>query len=74
MIDGIEFTAVESTCFSAVAYDDKTHTLYLVLRNGSRYFCQSVPEAVYSGLLNAESKGRYYSAEIVGRYQIQAMK
>jgi hypothetical protein len=74
VIGGIEFTAVESTCFSAVAYNDKTHTLYVVFKNGSRFFCQSVPEAVYSGLLNAESKGRYYHAEIIGRYQIQAMK
>ncbi|MCG2658654.1 MAG: KTSC domain-containing protein [Kiritimatiellae bacterium] len=68
-IDGIAFVPVESSNVAAVAYDDKTHTLYVALKRGLRYFYQAVPQTVYTELLNAQSKGKYLNKEIIGRYK-----
>lgn len=67
VIDGVEFISVESSCVAAVAYDDDSHTLFVAFKNGSRYFYQKVPHTVYTGMLNAQSKGRYL--QILGRYK-----
>ncbi|MBU4365854.1 MAG: KTSC domain-containing protein [Verrucomicrobia bacterium] len=63
------FVPVESSNVAAVAYDDKTHTLYVALKRGLRYFYQAVPQTVYTELLNAQSKGKYLNKEIIGRYK-----
>ena len=68
VLDGFEFIPVESSNIEGVAYDQEQHTLYVVFRNGSRYYYRSVPETVFSDLMNAPSKGRYLNAAIVGRY------
>ena len=66
---GITFVPVESSNIAGVGYDNNTQTLYVAFKNGSRYFYQPVPEPVYTGLLNAPSKGRYLNAQIIGRYK-----
>lgn len=66
---GITFVPVESSSVAGVCYDGRTQTLYVAFKNGSRYFYQAVPEPVYTGLLNAPSKGRYLNAQVIGRYK-----
>jgi hypothetical protein len=48
-------------------YDPSTQTLQLNL-NGRWYTYSGVPQDVYEGLKNADSKGRYVNSYIKGRY------
>jgi hypothetical protein len=73
VIKGIEFMPVESSAVAGVAYDDKTHTLYVALKKGIQYVYESVPEAAFTDFLNAESKGRYLPVLFSG-YRYQQMK
>nr|WP_203729905.1 KTSC domain-containing protein [Streptomyces sp. SID12501] len=44
---------------ASVGYESNSGTLEVQFRNGSTYQYAGVPEAVFSGLMNAASKGRY---------------
>lgn len=55
---------VVSSDLRSVGYDPETHILEIEFRSGGVYRYSGVPEAVYSGLLTAGSKGRYFHARI----------
>lgn len=59
---------VESSMIHAVGYDRKTRTLEVVFNSGSIWHYEDVPPAVYKGLMEADSKGRYMRSEIIGMY------
>ncbi|MFI6282006.1 KTSC domain-containing protein [Streptomyces sp. NPDC050988] len=50
---------VASTNLASVGYESNSGTLEVQFRNGSIYQYAGVPEAVFSGLMNAASKGAY---------------
>jgi lysyl-tRNA synthetase, class II len=62
-------TSVESTTLVTVSYDDTRELLQLEFC-GSRavYEYFRVPAAVHQSLLDASSKGRYFSQAIRGRF------
>jgi hypothetical protein len=62
-----EMTHVTSTAIRAVGYDDGT--LRVEFHSGKIYDHPNVPYSVYAGLMEATSKGRYYSNHIRGRYR-----
>jgi hypothetical protein len=49
-------------------YDPETETLSLQFANGRVYTYDDVPVSVYTGLLEADSPGRYYHQNIRGVY------
>ena len=51
----------------AVGYDG--HTLSVEFNNGDIYDHPGVPDSVYESLMNARSKGSYYSRHIRGKYK-----
>lgn len=59
---------VESSVISAVGY---TRVLEITFESGRIYQYYNVPEDVYQGMLDAESKGRYFNQEIRGKYDYQ---
>ncbi len=61
--------AVESSAIRAVDYNRPTRRMTVVFRSGTQYDYTDVPEAEYVALLNAESIGRYFSANIRPRYK-----
>lgn len=61
-------TTVESTTIAAVGYDENLTRLQLEFCSRGVYLYFDVPAAVYEGLLDAPSKGRYFNATIRGRY------
>ncbi len=54
---------VVSSNLSAVGYDPASRTLRVQFKSGC-YDYSGVPESIYSGLLNAGSKGEYHAAYI----------
>ena len=55
---------IDSTTIQSVGYDPETETLEIEFQNGRLYRYTGVPEAVYTGLMNAESPGKYFNGEI----------
>ena len=66
----IEMTAVESSLLNKVGYDPEAKVLVVQMNNSSdRYSYEGVPQAVYDGFLEADSKGAYYVKHIKGQYK-----
>lgn len=57
---------VSSTDISSIGYEGTT--LHIRFHSGGLYAYYNVSPKVYSGLMNAGSKGRYFHANIKGRY------
>jgi hypothetical protein len=59
---------VESSMLRSAGYDPEREILELEFNNGRIYRYFGVPPEVFVELLNAESKGRYFLAEIDDLY------
>lgn len=59
---------VSSSALSSVGYDEGSSTLELEFKSGSVYDYHGVPPDVYRELMEADSKGRFVSSNIKGRY------
>ena len=57
---------VDSSNLSSVGYENDT--LYVAFNSGGLYSYSGVPASVYSGLLNASSKGSYFHENIKNVY------
>ena len=64
----MERTPVTSTDLSAIGYDAESQILEIEFIKGSVYQYSGVPTSEYEGIMNADSKGRYFNANIKGRY------
>jgi hypothetical protein len=64
----MERTPVVSTDLRSVGYDPNSQTLEVEFNAGSVYQYAGVPQSEYDGLMNADSKGRYFNANIRNRY------
>jgi len=61
-------TPVSSTNINSIGYDSATQTLEISFHNGEVYQYSNVPEAIYTELMSAESKGRYFHIHIKHNY------
>jgi len=62
--------AVQSSNLASVDYD-WGGTLTIAFHSGGVYEYYGVPHSEYSGLLNAESHGKYFHARIKNRYRFR---
>ena len=58
----------KSTCVNSYAYDKAAKKLTVYYTNYLSYDYSDVPESVYIGLIQAESKGRYLNTNVKGLY------
>jgi hypothetical protein len=65
---------VESSNIESIGYDQKAAILEVQFHSGEIYQYASVPESVYKGLFNAQSKGKYFQANIRGKYLFNKME
>lgn len=65
----MEMHAVQSSNISAIGYDEDSLTLQVMFNNGSMYQYFDVPQQVFDGMFNADSKGQYLHAHIKGVYR-----
>jgi hypothetical protein len=60
---------LNSSVIEGVDYDETAQRLTVYFRGGRAYDHPGVPVAVFLGLLTAVSAGRFYNAQIRGRYR-----
>jgi hypothetical protein len=63
------FQNFESSNIALLKYDGETLTLEVTFHGGSTYQYFDVPEQLWNGIKNAESKGVFLNAEIKGHYR-----
>ena len=62
----MQMIPVSSSNISSIGYEGST--LHIRFHSGGLYSYYNVPLSVYNGLMSAGSKGRYFHANIKGRY------
>ena len=62
----MQMISVTSTDIASVGYSGST--LHIRFNSGGLYAYYNVPADIYNGLMSAGSKGRYFHANIKGRY------
>ena len=62
---------VDSEMLVAVGYDEKSHSLLAVFRTGETYRYKNVPSFVHTGLMSADSKGRYMHKYVLNRFDYE---
>ncbi len=63
---------VESSMIAATGYDPASRTLAVHFRNGTAmHHFRDVPPEVAAGLDSAESAGRYFNANIRGKFDVE---
>lgn len=59
---------IESQAISDIAYDEHRAKLFVQFTDGDRYVYVGVPGEVHRSFVDAESKGRFFHAEIRDQY------
>lgn len=59
---------IESTAISEIDYDAERAKLLVRFQSGERYVYVGVPGEVHRSFVDAESKGRFFQAEIRDQY------
>ena len=70
----MQLEIVESSMIHAVGYDKEKHLLEIIFVAGGIYQYAHVPPNVYEELLNAQSKGSYFLANIRDAYDYWELK
>lgn len=63
-----------SNAIRSFSWDDRTRVLTVTFVSGETYVYREVPGAVYEAFLAAESWGRFFQAEIRGRYAFERVE
>lgn len=64
----MERTPVTSSSIRAIGYDSDSQTLEVEFNYGAVYQYSGVSQSEYEGMMNADSKGKYFNANIKGSY------
>jgi hypothetical protein len=59
---------VESAAIQAIDYDEDHEKLFVRFASGERYLYVGVPGEVHRSFVDADSKGRFFQAEIRDQY------
>jgi hypothetical protein len=57
-----------SSMIERIAYDEEVHALSIWFRGSGRYVYSGVPRAIYDGLRQSPSAGRYFNACVRRRF------
>lgn len=67
----VDMVPVSSSNIDSIGYDTDRQKLYVKFIGSGTYEYSSVPEYVYNDLLNADSVGKYFHANIRKTYSYQ---
>ena len=65
---------VTSSNIAAIGYDKKELKLYVDFKNGYEYVYHDVPRSIHKGLMEADSHGKYLSANVKGHFEYNRIK
>ena len=69
MDDHVEMIPVVSSSIQEVGYDETGSQLHVRFVTGFLYAYMNVPKELFHELINAESIGKYFAANVKGQYE-----
>lgn len=69
----MERTTVSSSNINSIGYEAETQTLEIEFMRGSVYQYSDVPVEEYEAIMNADSKGKYFNANIKNHYHFNKL-
>lgn len=66
--------AIISRSLASVSFKKESRTLEVEFRSGAVYRYRDVPETAYRELLRAESKGRFFTQRIRGKFPFERVR
>ncbi len=67
----MQMIPVPSSDIASIGYEGGT--LYVLFHSGGLYSYSNVPESVYTGLMSANSHGKYFHANIKNSYSFSKL-
>lgn len=61
----------DSGNLASVGYDPEEEVLEIEFKRGNVYRYKDVPEHIHRGLMNSESRGRYFREHIAGSFSYE---
>ena len=65
---------VESSLIAEIGYEDEKEELYVEFKRGGLYMYQGVPKPVFTAMLNAISKGKFFLDNVKNQYEYVKVK
>lgn len=62
---------LDSSNLDTADYHEDSQTLTIKFKSGQEWEYYDCPERIYKGLLGAESAGKYFNANIKGKFRCQ---
>jgi len=69
----MERTPVSSSNICSVGYESDSQILEVEFNTGALYQYSNVPQSEFEAMMNADSKGTYFNANIKSRYSYSKM-
>ncbi len=69
----MERTPVTSSDIRSIGYDADSQTLEIEFNSGGTYQYSGVPSGEHDGIMAADSKGKYFHANIKNRYSFDKL-
>ena len=63
----------DSSVLASAVFDEATNRLTVVFKSGRSYDFFDIPTDVWTGLKKADSKGRYFTQNIKGKFKPKAL-
>jgi len=75
IITNLELVSVESSQISAVGYSEEHKTLAVeFIRNNSLYYYSDVEKKVFEEMIEAESVGKFFAANVRDKYEYEKIR
>lgn len=74
LVPSLPQASLDSSSLQSVGYSAEAGTLEITFRSGAIYRYSEVPRHVYQALLDASSKGRYFTAVIRSSFRFERIR
>lgn len=71
--ESLHVLVTDSSNIEKLDYFPKSKHLYIAFRGGKRYRYTGIPRAVWNALVDAESRGKFFSSRIRGQYPTEKL-
>ena len=67
------FSTDKSSNIKGLSYDDMNNSLVVEFKNGGKYLYEDVPIELYESFVKADSVGKFFFANVRGKYKFQKL-
>lgn len=69
----IKIETIRSSMLKSVSYDETESSLIVEFHNGGEYKYKAVPKEIFDAMLNSDSEGKYFLANIKNKFECEKL-